>query len=75
MIAYQRKCASFSRKNPHHGLSHLDVTEQWFSNLGNIVFCVLLTGVGIFENVCEIPSMVSMKYDTVIEFYCIPKTL
>ena len=39
------------------------------------MFRVLVTDVGIFEYVSEIPSMVSMKDGTDIMFYCIPKAL
>jgi hypothetical protein len=70
-----RGSASFSRKTTHHGVSHLDVTEQWLRNLGNGVFCVLVTDGGIFEYVCEVPSVVSMNDGTVIAFNCTPKTL
>ena len=68
-----RGSASFSRKNPHHGVSHLDVTEQWFRNLGNCVFRVLVTDVEVFEYVSEIPSMVSMKDGNVIVFIAYQK--
>ena len=37
------------------------------------MFCVLVIDVGIFEHVCEILSMVSMKYGAVMVFYRIPK--